>query len=337
MPTNRATALPLLDTLRALSEADGPPGREGTLRRLATRLLPPSMRRVRTSPLGSLYAERESARGVRLMLTAAFDEAAFIVSHLDQNAIAWLHPAGRIDPDSCSGAAIRFPDGVQATLGMIPGQEGNGTPARMLADFGSEKPGLEMQIGAMGVFATPWGVDRTMIRGKALEGRLGVALALEVARRTARAAHTLALAFTALGQVGYRATRAAATELAPAVAIALGGYPVEEEKPAGGTHVRPGRGPVIVVRSGPFVASTQLVEGLRNAAARAHVTCQLAVSSADLAGAEAVQSSLDGIVTAALLVPCVGIGTPCQQVDTRDLEAAATMLVKLIERPLALG
>jgi putative aminopeptidase FrvX len=270
------------------------------------------------------------------MLTAAFDEAGFIVSHVDQNAIAWLHPAGRIDPDSCSGAAIRFPDGLQATLGMIPGQNGNRAPARMLADFGSEKSGLEMRIGAMGVFATPWNVDRTTIRGKALEGRLGVALALEVARRTARAANTLALAFTALGQVGHRAARAAATDLAPAVAIALGGYPVQETKAVGGTNVRPGRGPVIVVRSGHFVAATQLVEGLRHAAAGAHVTCQLAVASEDLAGAEVVQSSLDGIVTAALLVPCAGIGTPCQQVDTRDLEAAAAMLVKLIERPLVL-
>ncbi len=336
MPGDQATRLTLMDTLRVLAEADGPPGREGTLRRLAVRQLPPSMRHVRISPLGSLYAERTSARGVRLLFTAALDEAAVIVSHVDRNAIAWLHPAGRIDPDSCSGATIRFPDGLQATLGVISPQDGKRTPARMLADFGSEALGRELQIGAMGVFATPWLVEGTTIRAKALEGRLGVAVALDVARRTARAANTLALAFTALGQVEHRAARAAATDLAPAVAIALGGYPVEEKKAVGGTNVRPGKGPVIVVRSGRFVADTRLVEALRHAAAQARVACQLAVSSEDLAGADAVQSSLDGIVTAALLVPCAGVGTPCQQVDTRDLEAAAAMLVKLIERPLVL-
>ncbi len=295
------------------------------------------MRHVRISPLGSLYAERTSGRGVRLLLTAALDEAAVIVSHVERNAIAWVHPSGRIDPDACSGAAIRFPDGLQATLGVISPQDGKRTPARLLADFGSEALGRELRIGAMGVFATPWQAEGTTIRAKALEGRLGVAVALDVARRTARAANTLALAFTALGQVEHRAARAAATDLAPAVAIALGGYPVEEKKAVGGTNVRPGKGPVIVVRSGRFVADTRLVEALRHAAAQARVACQLAVSSEDLAGADAVQSSLDGIVTAALLVPCAGVGTPCQQVDTRDLEAAAAMLVKLIERPLVLG
>jgi putative aminopeptidase FrvX len=336
MPANRATRFSMLDTLRALVEADGPPGREGTLRRLAARHLPLSMRHVRTSPLGSLYAERTSARGVRLMLTAPLDEAGFIVSHVDQNAIAWLHPAGRIDPDSCAGATIRFPDGLLAALGVVSSDAGKRAPARLLADFGSEARVGELRIGSMGVFATPWQAERTSIRGKALESRLGVGLALDVAHRTARAANSLVLALTALGQVEHRAARAAATDLAPAAAIVLGGYPVESKRTVGASSVRPGKGPVILVRSGRFVADPRLVEALRQAAARARVPCQLAVAAEELAGAGAVQSSLDGIATASLLVACEGVGTPRQQVDTRDLEAAAEVLVKLIERPLVL-
>jgi endoglucanase len=294
------------------------------------------MRHVRVSPLGSLYAERMSSRGVRLMLTAALDEAAFMVSHVDHDGIAWVQPVGRIDPDACAGAAIRFPDGLMATLGVVPVDAGKRAPARLLADFGADSPGSELRIGSTGVFATPWQAERTTIRGKALEGRLGVALALDVARRTARAANSLVLALTALGQVGHRAARSAATDLSPTVAIALGAYPVEEKRPLGASSVSLGKGPVILVRSGGFVADSRMVEALRQAAASARLPCQLAVATDNLAGADAVQSSLDGIITAALLVPCAGVGTPCQQVDTRDLDAAAALLVRLVERPIVL-
>jgi putative aminopeptidase FrvX len=189
----------------------------------------------------------------------------------------------------------------------------------------------------MGVFATAWEAERTTIRCKGLDSRLGVALALDVAHRTARPANSLVLALTALGQVEHRAARAAATDLAPAAAIALGSYPVEDKRPLGASNVRPGKGPVIVVRSGRFVADARLLEALRQAAARARVPCQVAVAAEELAGADAVQSSLEGIATAALLVPCTGVGTPRQQVDVRDLEAAAGLLAKLVERPLVLG
>lgn len=336
MPAAQTTCSSLLSALQELAEGDGPPGREEPLRRLAARHLHPSMRHVRVSPLGSLYAERPSARGTRLMLMASLDEAGFIVSHVDHAGIAWLHPSGRIDPDSCPGAEIRFLGGVRATLGVIPSTAGNGAPTRMLADLGAGEREIPLRIGTMGVFATPWQSERTAIAGKALDGRLGAAIALDVTRRTAHSANTLVLALTTLGQLGHRAARAAALELAPTAAITLGAYPVADKRALGATDVRPGKGPVLLLRSQQFVADLQLVEGLQQAAARARVPVQLAVAEEDTTGAASVQSSLEGILTAALLVPCKGVGTPRQQIERRDLESAVELLVKLVSRPLNL-
>lgn len=333
MPAVQTTHLHLLETLQALSEADGPPGREGTLRRLAARHLHPSMRHVRVSPLGSLYAERTSARGARLMLTAALDEPAFIVSHVDRDGIAWLHPSGRIDPDSCAGALIRFPGGLQGTIGVVSPEAGERGPARLLADLGADEREHAVRVGNMGVFATPWLAERTTIQGKALDSRLGAALALEVAGRTARSPNSLVLALTALGQLGHRAAQGAATELAPAAAITLGAYAADGKRVVGASDVRVGKGPVILLRSNRYVADSRLVEALREAAIRARIPYQLAVAAEDLTGAAAVQSSLDGIPTATVLVPCAGVGTPRQQLETRDLDAAAELLVRLVERP----
>jgi endoglucanase len=294
------------------------------------------MRHVRVSPLGSLYAERPSARGARLMLEASLDEDGFIVSHMDRAGIAWVQPAGRIDPDLCSGASIRFPGGVRATLGVIPSAAGNGAPPRMLADLGADDRGKALQIGTMGVFATPWQVERTTISCKAIGGRLGAAIALEVAGRTSRSANTLVLALTTLGRLGHRAARAAALELAPAAALALGAHPVPSKRVPGATDVRPGRGPVILLRSQEYVSDLRLVEGLQQAAARARVPYQLAVVEEDTTGAAGIQSSMEGIPTVAVLVPCTGVGTPRQLIEIRDFEAAIELLVKWIERPLTL-
>jgi endoglucanase len=336
MPAARTTRFSVISALQELAEADGPPGREEPLRRLAARHLHPSMRHVRVSPLGSLYAERPSARGTRLMLTASLDEVGFIVSHVDRAGIAWLHPSGRIDPDSCTGAEIRFQGGIRATLGVIPSANGDGAPPRMLADLGASEREVPLRIGTMGVFATPSQSERTTIDGKALDSRLGAAIALDVTRRTTRSANTLVLALTTLGQLGNRAARAAALDLAPTAAITLGAYAVADKRVLGATDVRLGKGPVILLRSEQFVADLRLVEELQQAAARARIPIQLAVAEEDTTGAAAVQASLEGISTAALLVPCKGVGSPRQQIERRDLEAAVELLVKLVSRPLNL-
>ncbi len=93
---------------------------------------------------------------------------------------------------------------------------------------------------------------------------------------------------------------------------------------------------MILLRSALFVADPELVEGLRQAAARARIPYQLAVAVDDTTGAANLCSSLEGIPTAALLVPCTGVGTPRQQVEIRDLEAAIELLVKLLARPLVI-
>ncbi len=332
MPSARPTHPSLLTTLQELAEADGPPGREELPRRIAARRLHPSMRRVRVSPLGSLYAERPSARGVRWMLQASLDETGFVVSHVDHAGIAWVHSSGRIDADLCNGASIRFPADVRATLGVISSEGGSGRPPRLLADLGCDPRVNTLHIGTMGVFATPWQAERSAVSGKALDGRLGAAIALEVAGRTVRSPNTLLLALTTLGQVGHRSLPAAAMELAPTAAITLGAYPIPTKRTPGATNVLPGKGPVILLRSDEFVADARLVEGLRQAAVQARVPHQLAVAKEDSLGAASIQSSMEGIPTAAVLVPCMGAGTPRQQLEVRDLEAAVELLVRLFAR-----
>jgi putative aminopeptidase FrvX len=335
MPSDRSKRQSIPDRLRRLAEADGPPGREGTLRRLVEKDLHASMRNVRVSPLGSVYAERTSGRGMRVLVSAHLDEVGFIVAHVDQQGIAWLHPAGEVDAEACSGAAIRFPAGAQATLGAVPRPAGRGErPPRLLADFGAASLDHPVRTGSMGVFATPFEIDGNAIRGKALDGRVGVALALHATGLSPRAGNTLVLGLTALGQIGQRAARAAAFDLEPEAAITLGVVPTDGKRLPGGTAVRPGKGPVILIRSANFVADTWLVEALLQAAVRARLPHQVAVAAENPTGAAALQASQEGIPTATLLVAGTGIGTPRQSVESQDLEAAAEMLIRLLERPL---
>lgn len=337
MPSNRSHRSTLLTTLQDLAEADGPPGREDAPRRVAMRHLDHSMRRVRLSPLGSLYAERPSARGGRWMLEASLDEAGFVVSHPGSAGIAWLRPSGWVDPDACQGAPIRFLDRVPATLGVIPCPDGKQGPTRFLADVGSRMGADALAVGSMAVFAEPWQSDRTSVCGKGLEARLGAAIALEVARSTARSPNGLVLALTSLGQVLHRATPAAVADLAPEAAIALGAYAMPRKRTPGTTNVLPGKGPVILLRSARFVADPWVVATLRDAATRARIPYQPAVTNQESSGAVALQSSGDGLPAAAVLVPCTGVGTPRQQVEIRDLQATVELLVALFSRPLRWG
>jgi putative aminopeptidase FrvX len=335
MPSSRSKRISIADRLCRLAEADGPPGREGTLRRLVEKDLHASMGKVRVSPLGSVYAERRSGRGMRLLVSAHMDEAGFVVSHLDRQGFAWLHPAGEVNAEACSGAAIRFAAGLLAMLGVVPRPAGRGEGLpRLLADFGTGSIDHHLRTGSMGVFATPFEVDGTTIRGKALDGRVGAALALHAAGLSKRAGNTLVLGMTVLGQVGQRAAQAAAFDLEPEAAITLGVLPTDGKRSPGCTAVRPGRGPVILIRSSRFVADAWLVEALVHTAARARLPHQIAVAAENPTGAGAIQASQEGIPTATILVAGTGIGTPRQSVESQDLEAATELLVRLLERPL---
>ena len=325
----------LLDTLRRLAEADGPPGREGGVRSSVLAELKSASLRTQVSPLGSLYAECRSPKGARVMLAAHLDEVGLVVSHVDPNGFAWLHPAGELRAAECSGAEIRFPHGVRAVLGCASTSAPGEDPPRLLADFGSRLPDPSVRTGSMGVFATPWQVERSLVRGKALDSRVGVTLALHAARGSRRAANSLVLALTTLGQVGQRAARAAAAELAPDGVITLGVLALTERREPETTMARIGKGPAIVVRTGRFVADARLTESLIDAATRARLPHQIVVAALNPTGAEEMQAALGGIPTATVLVPATGVGTPLQSVGSGDLEAALELLVHVLERPPA--
>ncbi len=190
----------------------------------SARHLGPSMRHVRVSPLGSLYAERPSVRGARLLLTASLDETGFIVSHVDRAGIAWVQPHGRIDADLSSGAPIRFQRGTRATLGVIPSRARQRGPTAHAGRLRCRRSRRHDRGSGPWACSTRRGRDeRTLLSCKAIDGRLGAAIALEVVQRTSRAPNTLLLALTTLGQVHHRSLTAAATELAPAGAVDAGG------------------------------------------------------------------------------------------------------------------
>ena len=335
MASSRPAHAALLDTLRRLAETDGPPGREGGVRRSVLAEVRSASLRAQVSPLGSLYLERRSGRGARVMLAAHLDELGLVVSHVDHHGLAWLHSAGELRAAECSGAELRFAHGALAVLGCASTSSPSEKPPRLLADFGVKLPLPPVRTGSMGVFATPWQVERSLVRGKALDSRVGVTLALHAARNSRRAANSLVLALTTLGQVGQRAARAAAAELAPDGIITLGVLALKDRREPEATLAHLGKGPAIVVRTPRFVADARLTETLMETATRARLPFQIVVAVLNPTGAEEMQAALGGIPTATVLVPATGVGTPLQAVDTRDLEATLELLVRVLDRPLA--
>lgn len=332
MASASASRTTLLETLRRLAETDGPPGREGAVRRLAEEHLSSAGIKPRLSPLGSVYAERGASGGARVLLAAHLDEVGFVVSHVDRGGVAWLHPAGRVRVEECVGAGLRFPHAVRAMLGLTASAPTlTANASRPLADFGSRQQNPPVRPGDMAVFDTAWEVEKNVARGKALDGRVGVALALQAAIKARRAALTLALALTSLGQVGQRSARAAAEELGPDVILTLGTLAVGEGRKPGETMARAGKGPAILVRGSQFVADARLSETLMETAARARLPYQVVVCE-DPTGAAEMQAALEGVPVATILVPCQGVGTPRQQVDIVDLEAALELVLRVLGR-----
>jgi putative aminopeptidase FrvX len=337
--------------LRDLVGAAGPPGHEAAPARVWREAAEAFGAEVTVNPIGTSVA-RVAGRGERPLLAVVghIDEIALLVSHVSDKGFLHVVRSGGWDPQVLVGQRVE----VLTREGPVAGVVGR-KPIHLLEGEERKKAvelkHLHVDIGARDaddarervregdqvvIAAEPVELPNDRLVSRSLDNRLGVYVALEVARRVqdaGGAAGPVAGVAAVQEEIGAHGARTMAYGLQPDLAVA-----VDVTHATDAPGVDPGElgkhglgdGPVITRGA---IVSRPLNDLLDTAAAEEGIECKSEVAgSGTHTDADVIHLSRNGIPTAVVSIPLRYMHSPVELVELADVEAVIRLITAMALR-----
>lgn len=334
----------LFETLEKLSLLCGTSGDESTVRDFIVSELPDGAKK-RVDPIGNLIVELKGAKTPKnkLMLCAHMDEVGFIVTYITGGGMLKFATVGGIIPGVIFGRQVRFQNGA---VGVIAGKpihllkdsekDAQPKPDELYIDIGArsrEEAKKLVRAGDCAYFASEFfRFGSGMIKGKALDDRVGCAVMLELMKKPLP--YDCTFVFTVQEEVGARGAQAAAYSVKPDVAVVLETTTacdiagVEEEKQV----CRLGEGVVVVFMDKGTIYDREIFRLAFDTAAENGIAHQTKTVVAGGNDSGAIHKAAGGIRTTALSLPCRYLHSPACVISEKDLAATLRLAEKMIEK-----
>jgi len=348
----------LLEVLRKLSEAHGPPGFEDEVADIIVGELKGHVDGFARDSLGNLIAYKGSGEK-SLMIAAHMDEIALIVKSIDDKGFIRFAKLGGIWDQLLVGQQVI----VHGAKGRVRGVIGSKavhvmkdeerrqllTYDKMFIDVGARSSDEVREMGIeVGNFIT---IDRKLaelanglVAGKAFDDRAGCA-ALVQAIKEAKPRCKVYAVFTIQEEVGLKGATVTGYAIKPYVGIAVdttiaGDHPNVEPHEA---PVKVGNGPVIIAAdgrrdslSGGLIPNPKVKQWIMKVAEERKIPFQLEVLEGGTTDATAIQLSREGVPSGVVAVPTRYVHTFQEVLSVKDLKNVVELLKSLMESELPL-
>lgn len=331
------------ELIRQLVEAYGPSGHEAQVRALIEAQIAPYVDSMRTDAMGNLIAlKRGSGGGVPVMIAAHMDEIGLMVTYVDEKGYLRFAPTGGVSPVTLVGSRVRFANGVTGVIGwekwMRP-DAGAGRPefAELYIDVGAvDRDQAPVGVGDAAVFVRPMEEQGQRLVAKAMDDRLGCAIAIQALAEIGSTPNDLYFCFTVQEEVGTRGAVPAAYGVEPAVGLAVDVTLVGDTPKARPMAVSLGQGPAIKIMDGGMLAHAGVVRWMIQAAEMRGIPYQREVLQGGTTDARSIQISRAGVPSGCLSIPCRYVHTPSEMVDYGDVLQLVQLLTELLGNEIVL-
>ncbi len=343
--------MPAPDLLLELLTAPGPPGHESEPARVWREAAGAFADDVSVDRLGTTVARvNGSSDHPLLAIVGHIDVIALLVSHVSDKGFLHVVQSGGWDPQVLVGQRVQ----VFTREGIVPGVVGRKPPH--LTDAEERKKAMKLKdlhvdIGAKDadearsivspgdqvlLAAEPLELPNDRLASRALDNRLGVYVAIEVARRVKEAggnAGPVAGVAAVQEEIGAHGARVMAYGLEPDVAVV-----VDVTHATDAPGVDPGEIGEHGLGSGPVitrgaVVSRPLNDLLDETAGAENIECSTEAAGANThTDADVVHFSRGGIATAVVSIPLRYMHSPVELVQLDDVEATIRLLTALALR-----
>jgi len=320
----------MLRRLEELCNLNGVSGDEGRVRRYIKNIANDYADDVWVDTMGNLYAHKKG-EGKKVVVTAHMDEVGMIIWGAMENGLLIYQTQG-IDPRVVVSKRVVIGEkeipgviGAKAIhLQSMADREKVLPHSELFIDIGAKDKADALKTverGDYAAFATKWerlGNDK--MKAKALDDRMGCAIALELLKNTYDCDFTAV--FTVQEELGLRGAQAAVYNVKPDVALVLEGTTANDmPKAEGHQHVtKVGGGPAISFMDGATIVPRKMFEALKKTAEEEGIPYQLKQAVAGGNDAGAIHKALSGCVTGVISVATRYIHSPCSVASITDFE-----------------
>lgn len=336
--------------LKELSEAVGVSGKEDAVRKVVLGAIEKHADNIRIDPLGSVTATKKGKgkNPLRVMIAAHMDEIGFIVTGVDGDGLIRFSAIGGIDDRILPGLGVRIGDDL--LYGAIIW-----TPIHQNRDQNVMKlSGLRIDIGASNkdeangkvkpgdriVFDSKYmELSPKVVRGKAFDDRVGCSLLIDVLQGGSYPVEVLA-AFTVQEEIGLRGAVVAAQTLKPDIAFILEGTTAhdlpnpladpDDEARGNNPTTKMGSGPALTFMDRSMITDPRMVGFLKATAEKHKIPYQVKTQLGGGTDAGTIHTSLGGVPSAVISMPCRYIHSPAALLNLDDYQNT----LKLIQAAL---
>lgn len=340
----------LVELLKTLCNAFGPPGFEDEVRALIRKRVKPLSDRIEEDAVGNMTAWRDGKSDRIVMLDAHTDEVGLMISHVDEKGFLRFATLGGWDARQFPGARVTLKgkDGyLKGAVGFKPPhitkpeERSKAIPTDDLAidiGVGSKEEAEKLGIipGTPGVLDGPFQeLPGNRFLGKAFDDRAGCAAAIQILNelKGKELPFTLAVNFATSEELGLRGAKVSAFRIAPEVALVLE-TTTAGDVPGVPGHLSPcsmGFGVALTVADKTMVTSPRMLRFLQEIAKEHKITHQLKQPLFGGTNAGEIHLSRSGVLTGVLAMPSRYIHGPSSIMDLNDLNSMIQLALAVLE------
>lgn len=325
--------------IQKLTETFSPSGYESAIRDVIRAEVEPLADEVRVDPLGSLIVRKGKPGGKKIMIAAHMDEIGLIATHVDDKGFVRFTAIGGVRPQNLMGGRVRFVNGTPGVMYAEPLEKPGDTPAleKMYIDVGATNASdCPVQVGDVAAFERPFMDWGQRLVAKAMDDRIGCAVAIEALRALKDTPHNVYFVFTVQEEVGLRGAGASAYGIAPDLGFSIDVTAWGDTPGMKNFVVALGKGPAIKIKDGGMLADPRIVNWMTRAAEKAGLPYQREILHGGTTDATAMQISRAGVPVGCISIPCRYVHSPSEMVDVNDVQNAVQLIVELLSNPVEL-
>ncbi len=339
--------------MKKLTEAHGAPGFEDDVREIMKDELSQFSDEIVYDGLGGIFAVKKSSNdnAKKVIIAAHMDEVGFMVSHIQDNGLLKFVPLGGWSTDVILAQKLEVKassgDYYTGVVGSVPvhfrKQESKGGKPKvedMLLDVGAsskeEVEGMGIELGDSIVpkveFEQIGPNDSARYLAKAWDNRYGCLVAIEVleALKDVQLDFDLYVGANVQEEVGLRGAKASSNMIKPDIAFVVDCSPANDMLGKDDDMGKLNNGTLLRIMDGTMILSPQMKTLLKSTADDHDIKYQYYRSPGGT-DAGSIHLSNEGVLSAVVGICSRYIHTSYSIIDSRDYEAARSLLTILIK------
>lgn len=328
--------------IKKLTEAYSPSGHESIIRDIVLAELEGYYDESKVDNLGNLIIRKKPVGSKKdpkkVMIAAHMDEIGIIASHIEETGFVRFTSIGGVYPQNLPGSRVRFVNGQKGVIGVEPIKSGEtGSIDKYFVDIGfTGNKDHPIQIGDVAGFEREFLDLGEKVVAKALDDRIGVAVAIEVMKAIKNNPDDLYFVFTTQEEVGTRGAETSAYGVDPDLGFSVDVTGWGDTPNMKGLSIRLGDGPAIKIRDGGMLSDPRIIRWMITTAEKFKLPYQREVLLGGTTDARAMQLVRAGVPVGCVSIPCRYVHSPSEMVDMRDVNNAVTLISKLLTNNIEL-